>query len=61
MLNKSITVLNAYAGILAELTGTVSHSALKDEAAKLVMMGVPAEDVARALFRVENLHNITAS
>ena len=44
---------------MLEVYGKIPHMQLAAEARNLVDMGVPEDVVAKALFRVENIHNIS--
>ena len=57
--NLAISVLHSHATLMEEVYGKVGHQELKAEARNLVDMGVPEDVVGKALFRVENLHDIT--
>ncbi len=62
--NRLVTMINAQAEILKTLTGEVSHTKLNNYANSIITefkeLGLDlAEDAKTALFRVENLHNIS--
>ena len=62
--NSLVTMINAQAEILKSLTGEVSHKKLSKYTCGIVSefhdLGLDLKDDAkRALFRVENLHNIS--
>jgi|TARA_R110002074_G_scaffold399501_1_gene592820 hypothetical protein len=44
---------------MQEVYGKVPHLELVAEARNLVDMGIPKDQVDKALFRVENIHNIS--
>ena len=56
--NLAISVLHSHATLMEELYGKVGHQELKAEARNLVDMGIPKDQVDKALFRVEYLHDI---
>lgn len=57
--NLAISVLHSHATLMLEVYGKIPHMELAAEARNLVDMGVPEDVVAKALFTVENLHDIT--
>ena len=54
----SILALHTHATLMQELYGDVRHLELVAEARNLVDMGIPKDVVDKALFHVENMHNI---
>jgi hypothetical protein len=57
--NLAISALHIHATLMQELYGDVRHLELVAEARNLVDMGIPKDQVDKALFRVENIHNIS--
>jgi len=55
----AISALHSYATLMQEINGKITHLELKSEAKNLIDMGVPADQVDQALFRIENIHNIS--
>lgn len=58
--NQAISVLLCRASLIKEANGKVTHAEMVAEAQKLVDMGVRKEHVDLALFKVENLNNVSA-
>ena len=56
--NLSIAILHTHATLMQELYGKIKHQELKAEARNLKDMGIPKDQVDKALFHVENMHNI---
>jgi hypothetical protein len=57
--NLSILALHTHATLMEEVYGKIPHLELVAEARNLVDMGIPKDQVDKALFRVENIHNIS--
>jgi hypothetical protein len=57
--NLAISALHLHATLMQEVYGKVPHLELVAEARNLVDMGIPKDQVDKALFRVENIHNIS--
>jgi len=57
--NSAILALHNHATLMQEVYGKITHSQLKSEARNLIDMGIPTDQVDYALFRVENIHNIS--
>jgi hypothetical protein len=52
--------LYSHATLMKEVYGKITHSQLKSEARNLIDMGIPADQVDKALLRVEkDIHNIS--
>jgi|TARA_B110000211_G_scaffold223909_1_gene274363 hypothetical protein len=56
--NLSILALHTHATLMEEVYGKIPHLELVAEARNLVDMGIPKDVVDKALFHVENMHNI---
>jgi hypothetical protein len=57
--NLAISALHIHATLMQEVYGKVPHLELVAAARNLVDKGIPKDQVDKALFRVENIHNIS--